>query len=111
MGIRSESTFHAGGELIGESAMSCRYATALSAEPHRPTERVLSKLVAVQRVGVVENSTPARSRRINRKYVSERTEKPEHSCYRNCHLAIEQASGGAICETDITEAHDVPDRR
>ena len=30
---------------------------------------------------------------LNRKYVSERTENPEHSCYRNCHLAIEQASG------------------
>jgi len=34
MGIRPESTFHAGGELIGESAMPCRYATALSAESH-----------------------------------------------------------------------------
>lgn len=68
--------------------MPCRYATALSAEPARPTERVFEQAPCSARVGVVQNSTPARSA-----YVSERTEKSEHSCYRNRHLAIEQASG------------------
>jgi hypothetical protein len=59
--------------------MPCRCATALSAEPTRPTERVLSQ----------------------RKYVSERTEKPEHSCYRNCHLVIEQASGARFVKRTL----------
>jgi hypothetical protein len=54
---------------------------------------VLSKLLAVhaRALSVIQHQSGRVG--LNRNYVSERTDKSEHSCYQNCHLAIEQASG------------------